>query len=86
MAKKAKNSSPEPRSQGRKVIGGIRSKLSSMNGTQLKAFYLGFTAKELARQISAIDEVKASLVEEEIASAKKQIEQLQSKIKNLKGK
>lgn len=86
MAKKAKNSTPEPRSQGRKIIGGIRSKLSTMNGTQLRAFYQGFTAKELGRHESAIEEVKAERVQEEIALAKKEIEKLQSKIKNLKGK
>lgn len=86
MAKKAKNSSPEPRSQGRKVIGGIRSKLSAMNGTQLKAFYQGFTAKELERHEIALEDVKAVRVAEEIQAAKDEIEHLQSKIKSLKSK
>ena len=86
MAKKSKGSSPEPRSQGRKVIGGIRAKLSGMNGTQLRAFYQGFTAKELDRHEAAIDSVKDARKELEIADAKKEIEKLQNKIKTLKGK
>ena len=85
MAKKSK-SGTEPRSQGRKIIGGIRSKLSAMNGTQLRAFYAGFTAKELDRQESAIENVKQTRIEDEISDAKKEIEKLQDKIKNLKGK
>lgn len=85
MAKKSKNG-PEPRSQGRKIIGGMRSKLSAMNGTQLKAFYAGFTAKELSRHEAAIDSAKEDKVAEEISEAKRQIEKLQDKIKNLKNK
>lgn len=85
MAKKTKNSSPEPRSHGRKIIGGIRSKLSSMNGTQLKAFYQGFTAKELERHELAIADVKEARVEEEIALARQEIEALETKIRDLKG-
>jgi len=84
MAKKSKNVT-EPRSQGRKIIGGIRSKLSAMNGTQLRAFYAGFTAKELDRQEAAIESVKQVRIEAEISDAKKEIEILQDKIKNLKG-
>ena len=57
-----------------------------MNGTQLKAFYNGFTAKELERHEKAIEGVKSLRVDSEIEAAKKQIEELQSKIKNLKGK
>lgn len=85
MAKKSKNA-PEPRSQGRKIIGGIRSKLSAMNGTQLRAFYSGFTAKELERHEAAIEYTKSTRVAEEISEAKKEIEKLQEKIKSLKGK
>jgi len=86
MAKKSKGSSPEPRSEGRKIIGQIRSKLSTMNGTQLKAFYQGFTAKELERHEKAIEAVKTVRVDTEIAEAKQQIEDLQNRIKSLKGK
>lgn len=86
MAKKSKSSTPEPRSQGRKIIGQMRSKFTSMNGTQLKAFYNGFTAKELDRHQKAIEGVKSLRVDSEIEEAKKQIEELQTKIKNLKGK
>ena len=85
MAKKSK-SAPEPRSQGRKIIGGMRSKLSAMNGTQLKAFYAGFTSKELERHEAALESVKEDKVQAEITAAKRQIEKLQDKIKNLKGK
>ena len=85
MPKKMKNSSPDPRSLGRKIIGGMRSKLSAMNPTQLKAFYQGFTAKELERHELALADVKQARVEEEIALAKQEIEALQSKIKDLKG-
>ena len=44
--KKAKDS--DPRSEGRKVIGEIRGKINAMNGTQLKAFYNGFTEAQLS--------------------------------------
>ncbi|MCM8541704.1 MAG: hypothetical protein NE328_15655 [Lentisphaeraceae bacterium] len=85
MPKKTKNSSPEPRSHGRKVIGGIRSKLSAMNGTQLKAFYQGFTARELERHEQALADVREARVEEEIAMATQKIEALKNKIRDLKG-
>ena len=83
MARKTK-AKVEPRSAGRREIGQIRTKLISMNTTQLKAFYAGFAPAELDSQLKAINKVLDARKEQEIAAAEDQIKALQAKIKSLK--
>ncbi len=83
--KAAKAEGSEPRSQGRKVISSMRAKLATMTSTQLKAFYVGFTAKELERHVKAMGNVKTKRVSAEIEATQKEIEALQTKLKSLKG-
>ena len=85
MPKTTKTTSPEPRSHSRNVIGAIRSQLSAVNGTHLKAFYQGFSARELEMHEQALADVREARVEEEIALATQKIEALKNKIRDLKG-
>ena len=74
----------EPRSKGRKIIAEFRSKLIGMNGTQLKAFYGGFSAKDLDNQLKAIKKVQDNRSAEEITKTEEEIKRLQEKLAALK--
>ena len=81
---KKKTAKGDPRSEGRKVIGDIRVKLNSMNGTQLRAFYAGFSEAQIKNHLSAIEKVQESRNKKEISKTEEEIKRLQEKLKTLK--
>lgn len=85
MAKK-KRPVVEPRSAGRKIIGGLREKIRDMSTVQLFAFFNGFTPEEVESQLKAIEKVKESRSKVEIKETEKEIKRLQGKLKDLKDK
>lgn len=67
------------RANARKELAAIRKRISDMNTQQLQGFFKGFSAKDRARFVKAIDRVNEKIAEAEMESIDKQIEQLQQR-------
>jgi flagellar biosynthesis regulator FlbT len=81
---KKKPQDSDPRSEGRKVIGEIRSKINEMNTVQLRAFYNGFSDDQISDHLKAIEKVKEERSQLEILKTQGEIKRLQEKLKGLK--